>query len=110
MRPDGACAFDLLLNDGPPRLAARSSFDNTGDVGTGAAVVDEGAVAQTWSAKCKMSMSTEQDEHLMVGRRLIRSMLSVEYQPGWPSQSSVGRARVNNRSVVHVQRLMVRRS
>lgn len=36
MRADGACVFDRLLNDGPPRLAARSSFDDTGDVGSGA--------------------------------------------------------------------------
>lgn len=38
MRPDGAWRSDLLLNVGPPNVAARMSFGDLGDVRMGAGV------------------------------------------------------------------------
>lgn len=35
----------------------------------------EADLAQMWSARCRMSISTAHDEHLIVGRLLIRSMM-----------------------------------
>lgn len=46
MRPDGFGPSDLLLNDGPPKVAARSSFggaDNVGAVDAIANVLELGA-------------------------------------------------------------------
>lgn len=93
-----------MLNDGPPNVAARLSFgevgeaDRVGDVGaatvtakvnqlwntrgfSGVYSPDEVEATQTWSAKCRISISTAQDEHLIVGRRLIRSILATGAEP-----------------------------
>jgi hypothetical protein len=41
-------------------------------------------IAQTWSASCKISMSIPHDEHLIIGRPLIRSMSRAASGPTGP--------------------------
>lgn len=85
MRPLGIEPSGLLLKVGPPKVAARLmpgdlgesvEADDVGEVGAGTEVVGDAVLAQTWSARCSMSISTAHEEHLIVGRLLIRSMLA----------------------------------
>lgn len=113
------------MNVGPWNVAARVNLGEiveggesvmvveVGDMGsgTGMARVDEvraarrrrtvyspgaGAVLQTWSARCRMSMSTAHDEHLMVGSELMRSMVACRaraerrYQDSWSVWTAFG--------------------
>ena len=83
-RPLGIARSCRLLKDGVPNVGARLrtgdmvglvDTDDVGDAGAGTeGSLGEVGLTQTWSARCRMSMSTAQDEHLIVGRLLIRSM------------------------------------
>jgi hypothetical protein len=101
MRPDEPWFSDRLLKEAPLKVVARSSFGAVAEADRGAAVVavvdesesfwsfcmhslDAAAGVHTWSANCMMSISTAQDEHLMVGRplALVRIILLVLLPPG----------------------------
>lgn len=85
MRPLGIEPSGLFLKVGPPKVAARLmpgdfgdsvEADDVGEDGVWFEVVADGVLAQTWSARCRMSISVAHEEHLIVGRLLIRSILA----------------------------------